>query len=59
MAEHEQHTETSGAEGADRGRQASTPTDVPPRGWLDIAKRVKAEAKGDQVALYLHGAKSQ
>jgi membrane protein len=40
---------------ADRGRDATTPTDVPPRGWLDVAKRVKEEAKRDQVPLLAAG----
>jgi membrane protein len=51
----QQHTESPGADGADRGRQATTPTEIPARGWLDVARRVKGEAKGDQVPLLAAG----
>lgn len=43
-------TASATAEGG-RGRQATTPTDIPPRGWKDIASRTAAEAKRDQVVL--------
>jgi membrane protein len=36
---------------ADRGRQATTPTSIPRRGWRDIAARTAAEAKRDQLVL--------
>jgi membrane protein len=45
----------SGPEPQDRGRQASTPTDVPPSGWLDIVRRTLAEAKQDRVTLLAAG----
>jgi membrane protein len=41
--------------GDDRGRAATTPTDVPARGWLDVGRRVKQEAKRDQVPLLAAG----
>ncbi len=43
------------AETADRGREATSPTEIPPRGWMDVAKRVKSEAKVDQVPLLAAG----
>ena len=33
------------------GRQADVPQQIPPRGWLDIAKRTAREVKADQVPL--------
>jgi membrane protein len=39
----------------DVGREATTPTDVPARGWAEVAKRVKTEAKRDQVPLLAAG----
>jgi membrane protein len=41
--------------GVDRGRDAESPTDIPPRGWLDVAKRVKTEAKRNQAPLLAAG----
>jgi membrane protein len=38
-----------------RGRQASKPQEIPPRGWQDIAKRVRVEVKQDQVPLLSAG----
>lgn len=38
-----------------RGRKAETPTDIPPKGWLDIALRVKGELAGDHVGLIAAG----
>src|SRR5919198_1702418 len=38
-----------------RGRQAEQPQQIPPRGWKDIALRVKTEAKQDQVPLLAAG----
>ena len=45
----------SGPEPQDRGRQASSPTDVPRSGWLDIAHRTVVEAKQDRVTLLAAG----
>lgn len=39
----------------DRGRQATTPTDIPRRGWKDVLVRTLAEAKADQVPLLAAG----
>src|SRR4029453_10820688 len=38
-----------------RGRTADTPTEIPPKGWLDIAKRTAKEVKADQVPLLSAG----
>ena len=37
------------------GRDASTPTEIPARGWRDILARTLAEAKRDQLALLAAG----
>jgi membrane protein len=37
------------------GRQADVPQQIPPRGWLDIAKRTAKEVKQDQVPLLSAG----
>ena len=37
------------------GRQADVPQEIPPRGWLDIAKRTAKEVKADQVPLLSAG----
>ena len=34
-----------------RGREADSPLQIPARGWLDVARRVKEEAKQDDVSL--------
>jgi membrane protein len=34
-----------------RGRHATEPTEIPPRGWKDILTRVRVEAKRDRVAM--------
>src|SRR3954471_18469970 len=39
----------------DRGREADTPTQIPARGWLDVAKRVKQEATQDDASLLAGG----
>jgi membrane protein len=39
----------------DRGRDARRPTDIPSRGWLDIALRVKKEIAKDNVSLIASG----
>lgn len=38
-----------------RGRQAEAPTDIPPKGWKDIALRVKDELASDHVGLIAAG----
>ncbi|HEY4727475.1 MAG TPA: YihY/virulence factor BrkB family protein, partial [Actinomycetes bacterium] len=38
-----------------RGHQADSPQQIPPRGWLDIAKRTGKEVKQDQVPLLSAG----
>ncbi len=37
------------------GRDADTPEEIPPRGWLQVLKRVKAEAVADNVSLLAGG----
>ena len=37
------------------GRHADTPTDIPVRGWKDVANRVKTEAKQDNLPLLSAG----
>jgi membrane protein len=39
----------------DRGRDATTPTDIPPPGWKDVLARTAAEAKSDQLVLLAAG----
>jgi membrane protein len=39
----------------DRGHHADAPQEIPPRGWLDVAKRVKGEARDDNVTLIAAG----
>jgi membrane protein len=46
--------DVSGRE-ADRGREAASPTQVPPRGWKDVLLRVKADVKEDQIGLVAAG----
>lgn len=41
--------------GDDRGRHASSPKEIPPRGWRDILLRLKAEVKDDDVGLVAAG----
>lgn len=38
-----------------RGRDADAPQEIPPLGWLDVAKRVKQEAKDDNITLLAAG----
>jgi membrane protein len=40
---------------AGRGRQAEQPQQIPPKGWKDIALRLKTEVKQDQVPLLAAG----
>ena len=37
------------------GRDASTPTDIPARGWKDVLARTLAESKSDQLSLLAAG----
>ena len=39
----------------DRGRSATTPTEIPPKGWLDVLKRVRAEMKENNTQLLAAG----
>src|SRR5215211_132453 len=39
----------------ERGRGADAPQEIPPQGWLDIAKRTGKEVKADQVPLLAAG----
>jgi membrane protein len=39
----------------DRGRSAAKPTEVSPRGWLDVLKRVRAEMKENNTQLLAAG----
>jgi membrane protein len=47
--------EARGASMAVGGETAANPSDIPPRGWLDVAKRVKEKAKQDNVSLVAAG----
>jgi membrane protein len=38
-----------------RGREASRPGEIPSRGWLDIAKRVKRQIKEDKLSIIAAG----
>jgi membrane protein len=38
-----------------RGREADKPSDVPPRGWMDIIKRTFAEMKEDNIPVVAAG----
>ena len=42
-------------EGDERGREAAQPTQIPPRGWLDVLKRTMKEVKSDNVSLLAAG----
>src|SRR5215204_5446304 len=51
-----EHTTSPAATGdGDRGRQAEQPQQIPPTGWLAIAKRTAKEVKADQVPLLSAG----
>jgi membrane protein len=43
------------ADETSRGRDATAPREIPRRGWLDVAKRTKTEAKRDEVSLLAAG----
>ena len=38
-----------------RGRDAESPTDIPPRGWKDVLARVRVESRQDNVSLLAGG----
>jgi membrane protein len=40
---------------ADRGREAESPSQVPPRGWKDVLLRVKKDIKDDNVSIVAAG----
>ena len=40
---------------SDVGRDADAPTAIPARGWLEVAKRVKDEARNDNLTLVAAG----
>ena len=40
---------------ADRGREAESPAQVPPRGWKDVLLRVKKDIKDDNVSIVAAG----
>jgi membrane protein len=48
-------TDPRAVTGNGRGRGAETPQQIPPKGWLDIAKRTMKEAKQDQIPLLAAG----
>jgi membrane protein len=51
-----EHTTSPAATGdGGRGRQAEQPQQIPPKGWLAIAKRTAKEVKADQVPLLSAG----
>jgi membrane protein len=39
----------------DRGREADSPTQIPPRGWKDVLLRVKQDIKDDQISIIAAG----
>lgn len=45
----------SGDRRPDRGRSASTPTDIPARGWKEVLQRVVSDLKEDHVSLLAAG----
>jgi membrane protein len=52
----ERHASSPAAvQDAGRGRQAERPQQIPPKGWKDIALRLKTEVKQDQVPLLAAG----
>jgi membrane protein len=48
-------TDPSAITNDDRGRGADVPQEIPPKGWMDIAKRTAKEVKQDQVPLLAAG----
>ena len=55
MSDQENLEVGSGPEPQGRGRQANSPTEVPPSGWLDVLRRTVSEAKQDRVTLLAAG----
>jgi membrane protein len=51
----DQETDPQAVANGEHGRQADTPQEIPPKGWLDIAKRTGKEVKQDQVPLLSAG----
>lgn len=43
------------ADGGDHGRQATSPTEIPAKGWKDVAKRTWTERKEDNVQILAAG----
>jgi membrane protein len=48
-------TDPQAVANGEHGRQADVPQEIPPKGWLDIAKRTAKEVKADQVPLLSAG----
>ena len=44
-----------GGPSGDRGERADSPVEIPSRGWLDVAKRVKARVKEENAVLLAAG----
>ena len=42
-------------DGADKGRSARSPTEIPARGWIDVVKRTAAELRADNVPVVAAG----
>jgi membrane protein len=56
MRRRQQHEETSRrARAEERGRHAETPSEIPAKGWRDIAVRVKREADRDNLSIIAAG----
>lgn len=55
MADDRTSTSTRDQAGAERGREAHKPSEIPARGWRDVGKRVLAESKDDNVPLLAAG----
>ena len=54
-ATHDRAAQASARGGAGRGRDATAPTDIPARGWKDIAWRLYKEVDDDRVLLISAG----
>lgn len=50
----DEHARNGGGQDG-RGREAQTPTQVPPKGWLDVGKRTLKEVSSDNVSLLAAG----
>jgi membrane protein len=48
-------TDPRAVDNGQQGRQAETPQEIPPKGWMAIAKRTGKEVKQDQVPLLAAG----